>query len=164
MPFLCQILECTSALNQNPATTPLSMKISITTIRYNTTSAHTLEILDAPLVLSNTSEHIQVVQTPNPQIKLNMIRGKTNRGVCMVATRRTKGICLIESLLNVGCRNGSAAPKGNVVGFWSTKRDAIPKKKTWFHLLFQSAPKGVDYYFISHARAHVHTHPTALRR
>lgn len=69
MPFLCQILECTSALNQNSATTPLSMKISTTTIRYNTTSAHILEILDAPLVLSNTSEHIQVVQTPNPQIK-----------------------------------------------------------------------------------------------
>lgn len=93
-------------------------------------------------------------QTPN---KLNMIHGKTNRD-CMVASRRTKGICSIESLLNMGCRNGSAAPKGNVVGFWSTKRDSIQKKKkkTWFHLLFQSAPKGVDYYyyFISHMRAH----------
>lgn len=166
MPLLCQILECASALNQNPATTPLSIKISTTTIRYNTTSAHTLQILDAPLVLSNnTSEHIQVVQTPNAeQIKHDTWENKSRLYGCFTTN---KGHMFDRKFAEHGVPERVCSAQGQCCGFLEHQtwfHSKKKKKKTWFHLLFQSAPKGVDYYyyFISHMRARVHTHPLLL--
>lgn len=123
MPLLCQILECASALNQNPATTPLSIKISTTTIRYNTTSAHTLQILDAPLVLSNTSEHIQVVQTPNAeQIKHDTWENKSRLYSCFTTN---KGHMFDRKFAEHGVPERVCSAQGQCCGFL--------EHQTWFH-------------------------------